>query len=185
MVPGECPATSPTPTDAAATAVAVGRVVCRTSCTSNGAAAGSVPLKLAETSSTFNSEVEGAKSCTSVRVVLAVSEVDHLGTSLFDVSVNPVDGKIWVPNTEARNFVRFEHPLGVQGHVVDNRLTRVDPSDGYSATAIDLNAHVDRASDPSTNLSERMASVSQPGMMAWNAAGTTAWLTAIGSRLAA
>jgi len=113
---------------------------------------------------------------------LGVTEVDHLGTSLFDVSVNPADGKIWVPNTEARNFVRFEHPLGVQGHVVDNRLTIVDPGNAYATQVVDLNAHVDRASDPATNLAERQASISQPGMMVWNSTGTTAWLTAIGSR---
>jgi DNA-binding beta-propeller fold protein YncE len=113
---------------------------------------------------------------------LAVSEVDHLGTSLFDVSVNPGDGRIWVPHTAARNFVRFEHPLGVQGHMVDNRLAIVDPSDSFSVEVIDLNAHIDRGSDPSANLAERMASLSQPGMMVWNQSGTQAYLTAIGSR---
>src|SRR5262249_50544346 len=49
--------------------------------------------------------------------------VDHLGTTLFEVSVNPVNGKIYVPNTDARNFIRFEHPLGLQGHMVDDRVT--------------------------------------------------------------
>ena len=56
-----------------------------------------------------------------------VGQIDHLGTTLFDVSVNPTNGRIYVPNTEARNLVRFEHPLGVQGHMVDNRLAVVDP----------------------------------------------------------
>jgi len=113
---------------------------------------------------------------------LAVSELDHLGTSLFEVSVNPDDGRIWVPHTAARNFVRFEHPLGVQGHMVDNRLAVVDPADSFSVDIIDLNTHINRASDPATNLAERMASISQPGMMVWNQSGTRAYLTAIGSR---
>lgn len=113
---------------------------------------------------------------------LGVTEIDHLGTTLLDVSVNPVSGEVWVPNTDARNFVRFEHSLGVRGHVVDNRLTIVDPADGFSTNVVDLNTHIDRASDPATNLAERRASISQPGMMVWNSAGTTAWLTAIGSR---
>src|SRR5262249_34939118 len=39
---------------------------------------------------------------------LAVRTVDHLGTILFDVSVHP-GGRVYVPHTEARNFVRFEH----------------------------------------------------------------------------
>ncbi len=95
----------------------------------------------------------------------SVTEVDHLGTSLFEVSVNPENGKIYVPHTDARNFVRFEHPLGVQGHVVENRMAVVDPAGGNSVTTIDLNTHIDRSSDPSTNLAERQAGISQPGMM--------------------
>ena len=113
---------------------------------------------------------------------LGVTTVDHLGTTLFEISVNPANGRIYVPNTEARNRVRFEHPLGVGGHVVDNRLTIVDPAQGNALRIVDLNAHIDRHSDPATNLTERLASLSQPGMMTWNRAGTTGYLTAIGSR---
>jgi len=108
--------------------------------------------------------------------------VDHVGTSLFEVSVNPVNGKIYVPNTDARNFVRFEHALGVRGHMVDNQISIVDPGAGFSVTKVDLNSHINRASDPATNMAERQASISQPGMMVWNSSGTTAYLTAIGSR---
>ena len=111
---------------------------------------------------------------------LAVTEVAHLGTTLFEVSVHP-GGKIYVPHTEARNFVRFEHALGVQGHMVDNRFAVVDPSSGNSVTLIDLNTHINRSSDPSTNLAERQASISQPGMMVWKDANV-GYLTAIGSR---
>jgi DNA-binding beta-propeller fold protein YncE len=110
-----------------------------------------------------------------------VDRVAHLGTTLFDVSVNPANGKIYVPHQEARNFVRFEHPLGVQGHVVDNRMAIVEPP-GNGVKILDLNTHIDRASDPAANLAEREASISQPGMMAWKADGSEAFLTAIGSR---
>jgi DNA-binding beta-propeller fold protein YncE/mono/diheme cytochrome c family protein len=113
---------------------------------------------------------------------LAAGAVANLGTSLFEVSVNPANGKVYVPNTEARNLVRFEHPLGVRGHMVDNRLSIVDPVAGYRVKVVDLNTHIDRGSDPRTNILEREASISQPGMMVWNSAGTTAYLTAIGSR---
>ena len=122
---------------------------------------------------------------------LAVTTVDHLGTTLFEVSVNPATGKIYVPNTDARNNVRFELPppnppttptSGVRGHVVDNQLSIVDPSAGNAVTIVDLNTHIDRYSDPATNIAERAASISQPGMMVWNAAGTYGYLTAIGSR---
>lgn len=111
-----------------------------------------------------------------------VTGVPGLGTSLFEVAVHPGNGRIYVPHTEARNQVRFEHALGVRGHMVDNRLAMVNPAGGYAVSLVDLNRHVDRASDPATNLPERLASISQPGMMVWNAAGTEGWLTAIGSR---
>jgi len=111
---------------------------------------------------------------------LTVTAVDHLGTTLFDVSVQPGTGKIWIPNTEARNMVRFEPR--VNGHVVDDRLTIVNPAAGNAATILDLNTHIDRGSDPATNLPERLASISQPGMMVWKSDGSTAYLTAIGSR---
>lgn len=113
---------------------------------------------------------------------LAVTSVSSLGTTLFDVSVQPGTGRVWVPNTDARNHVRFEHPLGVQGHVVENQLSVVDPGAGNSVTRIDLNAHIDRGSSPATNLAQRQASISQPGMMTWSTDGSRAWLTAIGSR---
>ena len=112
---------------------------------------------------------------------LAVTAVQHLGTTLFEVSVNPGNGKIYVPHTAARNAVRFEHPLGVGGHVVDNRLAVVDPQAGYATTLVDLNTHIDRQSDPDTNLAERQASISQPGMLVWKNA-SIGYLTAIGSR---
>jgi len=108
--------------------------------------------------------------------------VRHLGTTLFDVSVNPANGRIYVPHTEALNSVRFEHPLGVQGRMVLNRMAIVDPAMSNGVTIVDLNGHIDPNSAPPANLAERMDSISQPGMMAWNGAGTQAWLTAIGSR---
>ena len=110
-----------------------------------------------------------------------IDEYEHVGTTLFEVSFQPTTDHIWVPNTDARNFVRFEHPLGLQGHIVENQLTRIDTTDG-SLEVIDLNGHINRASDPATNLAEREASISQPRMMVWEADGSHAWLTAIGSR---
>jgi YVTN family beta-propeller protein len=111
---------------------------------------------------------------------LGATEVDHLGTSLFEVSVNPGNGKIYVPNTDARNQVRFEPR--VMGHVVSNGLAIVDPAAGNAVDHIYLNSHIDRLSDPASNLSERLASVSQPGMLVWDGTGSFGYLTAIGSR---
>ena len=68
--------------------------------------------------------------------------------------------------------------------MADNRLTVVEPGSvpANRVTIIDLNTHIDRSSDPATNLAERRASISQPGMMVWRSDGSAAYLTAIGSR---
>ena len=123
---------------------------------------------------------------------LAVTEVAGLGTNLFEVSVQPGTGKLYVANTDARNLVRFEMPrppvanppvdYGLAGHIVDNQLTVVDPGAGFSVTKLDLNTHIDRFSDPASNLSERQASISQPGNMVWKSDGSAAYLTGIGTR---
>ena len=49
------------------------------------------------------------------------------------MAVNPVSGKVYVANTDARNDVRFEghNPAlastSVRGHIVDSRITVIDP----------------------------------------------------------
>src|SRR5205085_11632486 len=69
-----------------------------------------------------------------------VRTVKSVGTTLFDVAVQPGTGKLWVTNTEARNLVRFEPNL--RGHFVDTRVTVVDAANG-NRTDRDLNPHID------------------------------------------
>ena len=50
---------------------------------------------------------------------------------LFNMAVNPVSGKVYVTNTEARNEVRFEGPgifggTTVRGHLARGRITVLD-----------------------------------------------------------
>ena len=52
----------------------------------------------------------------------------RVGTTLFNMAVNRVNGKVYVTNTEARNEVRFEGPGifwgdTVRGHNSDNRIS--------------------------------------------------------------
>ena len=55
-----------------------------------------------------------------------------VGTVLFDMAVNPVNGKLYVSNTEARNEVRFEGPglafggSTVRSHLHEARITVID-----------------------------------------------------------
>jgi YVTN family beta-propeller protein len=107
-----------------------------------------------------------------------VSTVSHLGTLLFDVEVQPGTGDVWVPNTDARNLVRFEPNL--RGHLVQTRVSIVDPSSG-GVTPVDLNPHINYAVTPGSP-QEIAASLASPGDGVFSADGSTFYLTAFGSR---
>lgn len=72
----------------------------------------------------------------------------HVGTTLFNMVVNPRSGKVYVSNTDAHNDVRFEgHTPGftsVAGNAVDSRITVIDPRAG-TVTSNNLNMHIDHA----------------------------------------
>ncbi len=107
-----------------------------------------------------------------------------VGTTLFNMIVNPSNGKIYVSNTEARNDVRFEG-LGefaettVRGHIVDNRITVLS---GGQAHPRELNKHIDRdeCCAPVPN-AENELSVSQPLGMAISPNGHTLYVAALGN----
>jgi len=82
----------------------------------------------------------------------------HVGTTLFNMVVNPTTGKVYVSNTDAHNEVRFEgHTPGftsVVGNEVDSRITVIDPASN-AVTAANLNTHLDHAlgtGDPTLSL---------------------------------
>jgi DNA-binding beta-propeller fold protein YncE/mono/diheme cytochrome c family protein len=61
----------------------------------------------------------------------------HVGTLLFNMVVNPSNGKLYVSNTEARNETRFEG--SVRGHLHEARVTIVD---GARVLPRHLNKHI-------------------------------------------
>src|SRR5262245_28014015 len=68
----------------------------------------------------------------------------HVGTVLFNMVTNPVSGKVYVSNTDARNEVRFEGPgifsgSTVRGHLHEARVTVLD---GSSVLPRHLNKHL-------------------------------------------
>ena len=88
----------------------------------------------------------------------SASPFQHVGTTLFNMAVNPKNGKVYVSNTDAHNDVRFEgHTPGftsVVGNTVDSRISVLDPSTA-TVTAGNLNTHLDHATgmgDPSLSL---------------------------------
>ncbi len=69
----------------------------------------------------------------------------HVGTTLFNLAVNPVSGNVYVSNTEARNDLRFEGPgtytgSSLQRHLAESRITVLS---GTSVTPHHLNKHID------------------------------------------
>ncbi len=110
--------------------------------------------------------------------------VANVGTVIFNLIVNPVTGKVYATNTEARNEVRFEGKgnfslTTVRGHSVDNRITVIE---GTAANPRILNKHIDydKCCDAIPN-AENVLSVSQPNGMAITRDGETLYVAVLGN----
>nr|WP_240480303.1 hypothetical protein [Enhygromyxa salina] len=107
-----------------------------------------------------------------------------VGTTLFNMIVNPVSGKIYVTNTEARNHVRFEGPgifadTTVRGHLVDNRITVLD-AQGVHPRVLNKHINYDNCCAPAPN-AETELSVSQPLGMATTSDGAVLYTAVLGN----
>jgi hypothetical protein len=108
--------------------------------------------------------------------------IAHVGTILYGMVTNPVSGKLYVSNTEARNADRFEGPgilagHSVRGHLHESRITIVD---GSTVTPRHLNKHIDYGVVPSPpGVMEK--SLALPTGMAVSSDGATLYVAAMGS----
>ena len=107
-----------------------------------------------------------------------------VGTILFNMAVNPVNGKVYVSNSEARNDLRFEGPgtfagSSLRGHLHESRITVLSPA---GVTPRHLNKHIDYSSccAPIPN-AENEKSLAQPLGMAVSSNGATLYVAAFGS----
>lgn len=104
-----------------------------------------------------------------------------VGTTLFNMAVNPASGALYVSNTEALNVNRFEGPgiasNSVNGNFIRNRLSRIDQS---AVTTQDLNTHIDRSLPTGTD-TERAMSISQPMGMDISSDGNEIFVAGFGS----
>lgn len=110
-----------------------------------------------------------------------VESISKVGTVLFNMSVRPDSGEIWVSNTEALNFIPYEPRL--QGKFAENRITRIYPVTGgghHQAQAVDLNPQIDHSITSSTP-SERERSLAQPLDLVFEADGSKVYVAAFGS----
>ncbi|MBZ4421305.1 YncE family protein [Myxococcus sp. RHSTA-1-4] len=107
-----------------------------------------------------------------------------VGTILFNMAVNPVSGKVYVSNTEARNDLRFEGPgifagRTLRGHLHESRITVLGNG---SVTPRHLNKHINYGAccAPVPNV-ESEKSLAQPLGMAVSSDGSTLYVAAFGS----
>jgi len=111
-----------------------------------------------------------------------IGQVSGVGTTLFNMAVNPANGKVYVSNTEALNLTRFEGPgtrsTTVRGHFVESRITVV--SNGQ-AQPRHLNKHITSYNQPLGTEQERALALATPLGMAVTSDGEQLFLAAMGS----
>ena len=108
----------------------------------------------------------------------------HVGTTLFNMAINSVNGRIYVANTEAQNHIRFEGPgvrggSTVQGNIARAQITIIDPATG-TVKQRHLNRHIDYSvlKAPSD---VRQHSLSTPLELQVSGDGATLYVAALGS----
>jgi DNA-binding beta-propeller fold protein YncE len=108
-----------------------------------------------------------------------------VGTILYTMAVNPVNGKVYVANTEANNADRFEGPgtfagHSLRGHLHESRITVLSPGGGVAPRH--LNKHIDysHCCAPIPN-AENDRSLAFPQGMAVTSNGATLYVAALGS----
>ena len=112
-----------------------------------------------------------------------------VGTTLFNMAVNPVSGKIYVSNTDAHNQVRREGPgvfgcppgvptpCTVQGHLAEANISVLS---GTTSTMIHLNKHINYSVLPAPS-GAKDHSLATPTGLAVSLDGTTLYVAAFGS----
>jgi YVTN family beta-propeller protein len=100
----------------------------------------------------------------------------RLGTVNLGLGVNPLNGDLWVANTDARNRIFYESI--VRGYTHFNRVTRVNTATG-EGTPFDLNPDIDYTKMP--NLEARAKALAQPTSVVFDPSGEYFYVAAFGS----
>ncbi len=70
-----------------------------------------------------------------------IKQVKGVGTTNFDLVYDPKQDALFVANADSRNQFRFEP--AVNGHVIDNRVSRISLGEKPAVQHFDVNPHVD------------------------------------------
>jgi len=116
--------------------------------------------------------------------LLETRRVSGIGTILFNMVVNPVDGTLYVSNVDSNNQVRFSGTTSrgntsVRGRVVDQQITII--GSGQDVRRRMVNKHID-FSNPTGSQAERDLSLATLLDMAITQDGQTLYATAFGSQ---
>ncbi len=110
-----------------------------------------------------------------------IGETSGVGTTLFNMAVNPSNGNVYVSNQEALNLTRFEgfgqSSTTVRGHFVESRITVID---GSNVAPRHLNKHIDYSTFLGST-SERERALATPLEMAVTNDGDELYVVAMGS----
>ncbi len=110
------------------------------------------------------------------------NKVSGVGTTLYNMVANPVNGKVYVSNTEARNVHRFEGPAtiadSVNGFFALSRITVIDGNGNVAPRH--LNKHITSYGKGLGTAAEKAAAVATPLEMAVTPDGKTLYLAAMG-----
>jgi sugar lactone lactonase YvrE len=116
-------------------------------------------------------------------VPAVINKTTGVGTTLYNLAVNPVSGKVYVSNLEARNVNRFEGPgtisNSVNGHFVESRITVIDGNNNVLPRH--LNKHITSYGQGLGTAAEKAAAVATPLEMAVSPDGNTLYLAAMGA----
>ena len=108
-----------------------------------------------------------------------------VGTILYNMAVNPVNGKVYVANTEANNAARFEGPgtfagETLRGHLHESRITVLSSGGGVAPRHLNKHIDYDQCCEPLPNtVNDR--SLALPQGMAVSGDGATLYVAALGS----
>lgn len=113
-----------------------------------------------------------------------IDSYSAVGTVLYNMVTNPLNGKLYVSNTDAQNHVRFEGERAVgditstvTGNLHQSRITIID---GNSVNIRHLNKHIDYSVVPSPG-GVKDSSLAIPTAMIVDAAAQKLYLAAFGS----
>jgi DNA-binding beta-propeller fold protein YncE len=109
----------------------------------------------------------------------------HVGTILYNMVVNPVNGKVYVANTDAQNDKRFEGPgtfagETLRGHLHESRITVLSSGGGVAPRHLNKHINYSACCAPLPN-NENKKSLATPTGMAVTSNGATLYVAAFGS----